>query len=207
MRMFGFTNFVPLILPFLNQSYNWHVRDELLNVLMICFLKSRGTHSLGDFDVFAVTEVILNLLEDQKERVRHVALEALATYYSVGNKFSIKEIVNQLVDKTTYDVITDRFQIGLFPYLDDEGVLCLPYLDQIEMMINMSSAGPAGGLPSLPKAELGQGYPQKINSSNLTRGRSSGRHGVLPSSSGGPNTKRTVSASQRPLEELSNNQQ
>jgi hypothetical protein len=42
-------NFIGLILPYLNNSSNWHVREELLNVLMICFLKSR---SFYDFDAF-----------------------------------------------------------------------------------------------------------------------------------------------------------
>ena len=57
---------------------------------MICFLKSKDFYQ---FDAFQVTEAILKLLEDPKEKVRMVAIEALAAYSSIGNKFSIKEIV------------------------------------------------------------------------------------------------------------------
>ena len=35
-------NFVPLVLPYLCNSSSWHVREELLNVLIICFLKSKN---------------------------------------------------------------------------------------------------------------------------------------------------------------------
>ena len=31
-------NFIALILPYLNNSSNWHIREELLQLLMKCFL-------------------------------------------------------------------------------------------------------------------------------------------------------------------------
>ena len=37
-------SFVPLVLPYLCNSSSWHVREELLNVLIICFLKSKNIH-------------------------------------------------------------------------------------------------------------------------------------------------------------------
>ena len=33
-------NFIALILPYLNNSSNWHIREELLHLLMKCFLCS-----------------------------------------------------------------------------------------------------------------------------------------------------------------------
>ena len=54
-------NFVGLILPYLNNSSNWHIREELLNILIICFLKSRNFY---DFDAFQVIEAILKLFRD-----------------------------------------------------------------------------------------------------------------------------------------------
>lgn len=79
-----------LILPYLNNSSNWHIREELLNIIIICFLKSRN---FFDFDAFKVIESILLLLRDQKERVKLLSLETLIAYASIGNKFSVKEIV------------------------------------------------------------------------------------------------------------------
>jgi hypothetical protein len=33
-------NFVPLVLPYLNNSSNWHIREELVGLLIQCFLVS-----------------------------------------------------------------------------------------------------------------------------------------------------------------------
>ena len=54
-------NFIALIAPYLNNSSNWHIREELLNVLVISFIKSGN---LLDFDPFQVCDGILRLLND-----------------------------------------------------------------------------------------------------------------------------------------------
>jgi hypothetical protein len=59
-------------------------------VLIICFLKSRNFY---DFDTFLVIESLIKLLKDQKERIKLLALEALVAYASIGNKFSVREII------------------------------------------------------------------------------------------------------------------
>ena len=76
--------------------------------MIICFLKSRNFY---DFDAFQVIESIIQLLlKDSKERIKALALEALVTYSSIGNKFSVKEIVNQFVDKNICSVISERME-------------------------------------------------------------------------------------------------
>ena len=77
-------------MPYLNNSSNWHIREELLNVFILCFLKSRNFY---DFDSMQVIEAFVLLLNDQKDKVRLMAKEALVTYASIGNKFSFKEII------------------------------------------------------------------------------------------------------------------
>ena len=62
-----------------------------------------------------------------------MSIEALIAYSSIGNKFSVKEIVYQLVDKPTYDVITERLDIDMFPFINEEGALEIPYLEQMEL--------------------------------------------------------------------------
>jgi hypothetical protein len=42
-------NFIALIAPYLSNSSNWHIREELLNVLIISFIKSG---SFDDFEPF-----------------------------------------------------------------------------------------------------------------------------------------------------------
>lgn len=78
------------MLPYLNNSSNWHIREELLNVIIICFLKSKNFY---DFNPFQIIEAILRMFGDQKERIKLMALETLVAYSSIGNKFSVKEIV------------------------------------------------------------------------------------------------------------------
>ena len=90
MRRHGKSNFVALILPYLNNSSNWHIREELLSVLIRCFLLSRNFY---EFDAYKVTEGILTLFSDPKERIRTLAIETIVAYQSIGNKFSMKEIV------------------------------------------------------------------------------------------------------------------
>ena len=85
-------NFVPLVLPYLCNSSSWHVREELLNVLIICFLKSKNIEAFGnsvyEFDKYKILEVLLQMLDDQKERIRFTALEAIVAFVSIGNKLS-----------------------------------------------------------------------------------------------------------------------
>ena len=54
-------NFVSLVLPYLYNSSSWHIREELLNVLIICFLKSKNFY---EFDAYKVFEALLQMLDD-----------------------------------------------------------------------------------------------------------------------------------------------
>jgi hypothetical protein len=42
-------NFIALILPYLNNSSNWHIREELLHLLIKCFLSSKDTKEFDSF--------------------------------------------------------------------------------------------------------------------------------------------------------------
>jgi hypothetical protein len=81
---------VSLALPYLINSSSWHVREELMHVLIRCFLQSNNQF---EFDSYAILEALLKALDDQKERNRFIALEAIVAFGSIGNKFSTKEII------------------------------------------------------------------------------------------------------------------
>ena len=49
-------NFIALILPYLNNSSNWHIREELLNLLIKSFLKSTDAN---EFDSYQILDSIL----------------------------------------------------------------------------------------------------------------------------------------------------
>lgn len=54
-------NFIALILPYLNNSSNWHIREELLNLLIKCFLTCEEQN---EFDAYQVLDSILQLFND-----------------------------------------------------------------------------------------------------------------------------------------------
>ena len=89
-------------------------------MLIVCFLRSRNFY---DFDAFKVVEALIKLLQDNKQRVKYLALEALVCYSSIGNKFSLKEIVYQLVDQEVYELITERIEQEMIPFINEEGTL------------------------------------------------------------------------------------
>lgn len=52
---------MPLLIPYLTNSTNWHIREELLNLLMLSFLKSKNFY---EFDSYKVIEAVLKLFND-----------------------------------------------------------------------------------------------------------------------------------------------
>lgn len=83
-------NFIALILPYLNNSSNWHIREELLNLLIKCFLSSVDQN---EFDSYQIMDSILQLFNDTKEKIRNLALEAIATFASISDRNRISEIL------------------------------------------------------------------------------------------------------------------
>lgn len=87
-------NFIALVIPHLNNSSNWHIREELLNVLIISFLKSQ---SIYDYDPYQIIDGIIRLLNDQKERIQLVAMEAISAFASISDKVKVREIIAMIV--------------------------------------------------------------------------------------------------------------
>lgn len=118
-------NFIALILPYLNNSSNWHIREELLNLLIKCFLKSQDKN---EFDSYQILDSILQLFNDAKEKIRNLALEAIAAFASIGYNTKINEILFQLkVSKDIIDLIKSRMEYGMFPFINKEGLIEIPY--------------------------------------------------------------------------------
>jgi hypothetical protein len=152
------------VLPYLHNSSSWHIREELLNVLIICFLKSRNFY---EFDAYKVFEALLQMLDDSKDRIRFTALEAIVAFVSIGNKLSAKEIINQLADKQISELISERLEASadMAPYLNENGALEMPYLEHIELAANQMmfgqiqrreglNSGPAGQVKNLSSHPL-----------------------------------------------------
>ena len=109
-------NFIALILPYLNNSSNWHIREELLNLLIKCFLSSVDQN---EFDSYQIMDSILQLFNDTKEKIRNLALEAIATYASISDRNRISEVMFQLnVEKHICELVQSRLDYGMFPFIN-----------------------------------------------------------------------------------------
>ena len=98
---------------------NWHVREELLHVLIMCCLLHKDECGLSEYLLNLVT-----LVEDAKAKVRTTALEVLVvvSYY---NEDALS-VIRQLVDVPTYAAVHQRVQAGVIAALNYEGIVELP---------------------------------------------------------------------------------
>lgn len=105
------------------------------------------------------------------------------------------------MDKETYDLLTERMEQEMVPFINQEGALEIPYLENMEI-VGQSNNASAMMLPNLSRKEsVNTSMVSKAQSSNVYqngRGNSSGRRIVPPSANSvanaGHNPKRTVSA-------------
>ena len=118
-------NFIALILPYLNNSSNWHIREELLHLLIKCFL---STKEPKEFDSYQILDSILRLFGDKKEKIRNLALEAIAAFASIGDRKKVNEILYSLkVDKDVRELVQSRLDYGMYPVLNQQGVVEFHY--------------------------------------------------------------------------------
>ena len=130
-------NFIALILPYLNNSSNWHIREELLNLLIKCFLTAADP---AEFDSYQILDSIIQLFDDNKEKIRNLALEAVAGYATVIGSQKVSEIMFQLnVSKEFLELVQQRLEEGMFPALNQEGQVELPYKEQFQQNYDVDS--------------------------------------------------------------------
>jgi hypothetical protein len=118
-------NFIALILPYLNNSSNWHIREELLHLLIKCFLSSKEAN---EFDSYQIMDSILRLFGDKKEKIRNLALEAIAAFASIGDRNQVVDILYKLkVDKDVRELVQSRLEYGMYPVLNQQGNVEIHY--------------------------------------------------------------------------------
>ena len=79
-----------MVLLYLKNSTNWHVREELLNALTIWFIKGQSDF---EHEPAQIMETLISLMDDQKDRVRSLAQECLVAYSYYVNKYNFKELL------------------------------------------------------------------------------------------------------------------
>lgn len=115
------------------------MREELLNVLMHCFLQAK---SVKEYDEERVLREVLRLLTDQKDKVKNVAIETFVVFTHLRGFHHLKAQLQQIVDQYTFGILLNRLEANLVPFIDQEGSLVMPYIDNYEsssVYINESS--------------------------------------------------------------------
>jgi len=70
----------------------------------------------------------LQLFGDTKEKIRSLALEAIAAYSSIEDWKKMVEIMYQLnVDLEVRELVQSRLEYGLYPVINPEGMVEIPY--------------------------------------------------------------------------------
>ena len=148
---------------------------------MKCFL----TTDSSQFDPFQILDSVIQLFHDSKEKIRNLALEAIATFASIGFRNKILEIMfHNNVEKDICDMVNARFDYGMYPVLNQEGAIEIPYQDQYQYEVDSvaqsmanQSQGPQYHENSRRKQSIGGNSSASYQGKG--RGNSSGRKIVV----------------------------
>ena len=80
---------------------------------------------------------VIQLFNDSKEKIRNLALEAITTFASIGFRNKILEIMfHNNVEKDICEMVNARFDYGMYPVLNQEGGIEIPYQDQYQYEVD-----------------------------------------------------------------------
>lgn len=75
---------------------------------------------------------VIQLFNDSKEKIRNLALETIAAFSSLGLKNKILDIMyRNSADKDIVELIKERLDYGMLPFLNREGLVEIPYQEQL----------------------------------------------------------------------------
>ena len=86
-------------------SSNWHIREEVLNVIITAMLNPPKE----PFDFLSLAPHIAKLLDDPKTKVRFVATEALVSAVKRCGLENVNRILEPILDESIYRKLQDRF--------------------------------------------------------------------------------------------------
>lgn len=108
------------------ENKNWHIREEVINVLIAGMLLN--PIEVG-YDYSELIPAIAKLLDDSKTKIRHVATEALAVAVSVIGESTVNDLLRHLVDDDAFRGLQIRFRDNKLPAVREDGIefpKCVP---------------------------------------------------------------------------------
>ncbi|OMJ84419.1 hypothetical protein SteCoe_14497 [Stentor coeruleus] len=96
-------------------SQNWHIREEVVIVLLASMLEE------VDFDFLTIIPDLAKLLDDAKTKIRYVTTEAFAVL-SHKHSATLLQILKPIVDETAIKALSTRFDFKALPILTEDYV-------------------------------------------------------------------------------------
>ena len=124
-----------MLAPYLG-STSWHIREEVLQLMMVSFLKHTN-----DFDYYTIVDSIAKLLDDPKSKIKFTCREALASLALKGQKNRVTEILYEKVEPKEYNSLCDRFDQGNCPKFYEDTLVFEYPINTAESRSRMSSRG------------------------------------------------------------------
>ena len=99
------------------RNANWHIREEVLNVLLACMLTPDQVH---DVDFLELVPAIMPLIDDEKPKVRFVAQETLAVLSHVCGKERVVAELAPLLDTCALRSLEEKFNRKTVPIVRED---------------------------------------------------------------------------------------
>lgn len=113
----GPSSVVPLVLASAHHSH-WRVREEVVNVCILAVLMFPSQH----LDLQALCQAVLRAMDDPKERVRIIALEAMAVIGSTCGPSDFRSLLDDLqASQANIMLIDERMMNSNLPSMGTEG--------------------------------------------------------------------------------------
>lgn len=116
----GAKDIIKLVFPFLKHE-NWHIREEILSILIMAWITSNSTWGLSDPKMISQVWALTN---DDKDKVSQTAFETLWIILSKDSSTAI--ILNNYLDPQIYNAISERCFSGKLASVNYDGIVEFP---------------------------------------------------------------------------------
>jgi hypothetical protein len=116
----GAKKIVNLVFQFIDHE-NWHIREEILSILIMACISSNSTWGLSDPKMISQ---VCSLTNDDKEKVSTAAFEALCIILSKDSSTAI--ILDSYLNPKIYNAISERCLSGILASVNYDGIVEFP---------------------------------------------------------------------------------
>ena len=105
---------IPVLVDSLSNP-NWHIREEVVIILVACVLEK------VEFDYLSIIPNLAKLLDDSKTKIRYITTEFFALL-AQNQSIELLKTLRPIVDETAISALQQRFQYKAMPILTEDYV-------------------------------------------------------------------------------------